>query len=252
MARAADVERHFVYGIGRPTRAPDAQGAAATLAPLSLEEAWETCRDLYEGLAWKTSTMPNALHDELLFCLLGGFGVSYELNRSAADAIAELDPFNAIDDEGLRRAVESVLSEPRFEPRRSDGSLRRYRFPARKAKLIVDASHWLRSQQSVSEQLDAMSCDRERRTFLCTCPGVGPKTASWVLRNVGLATELAILDIHLLRALRHSGRLDASVRLPRDYAEVEQTFLSWCAELNADPAAFDLFVWEWQRGSFAK
>ena len=254
MVRTVDVERHFVHDIGIATRAPNKAQlvATATRAPITLEEAWETCRDLYEGLASQSAATANAIHEELLFCLLGGFGVSYELNRSAAEAIAELDPFCvALDDATLRCVLESRLSKPRFEPRRSDGSLRRYRFPARKAKLIVDARRWLRSHVSLSESLEAMQCERDRRAFLCTCPGVGPKTASWLLRNVGLATELAILDVHLLRALTNSGRIRSAVRLPRDYEEVEQAFLGWCDELNADPAAFDLFVWEWQRGSFA-
>jgi hypothetical protein len=37
--------------------------------------------------------------------------------------------------------------------------------------------------------------------------------------------------------------------MPRDYEAVEQAFLMWCHELDAAPAAFDLFVWEWQRGT---
>jgi thermostable 8-oxoguanine DNA glycosylase len=69
-----------------------------------------------------------------------------------------------------------------------------------------------------------------------------------MLRNLGLAQELAILDVHLLRALTAAGRV-AGARLPRDYDLVEAAFLDWCRELDAPPAGFDLFVWEWQRGS---
>jgi thermostable 8-oxoguanine DNA glycosylase len=66
------------------------------------------------------------------------------------------------------------------------------------------------------------------------------------LRNVGLGQALAVIDIHVLRALTAAGRV-SDARLPRDYDAIEQRFLSWCEELNAPPAAFDLMLWEWQR-----
>lgn len=98
------------------------------------------------------------------------------------------------------------------------------------------------------KELIAIADERERRRLLCECPGVGPKSASWVLRNVGLASQLAILDIHVTRALQAAGRI-AGARLPRDYEIVEIAFLRWCRDLAAPPPAFDLFLWEWQRGS---
>ncbi|MDO8473501.1 MAG: hypothetical protein Q7T05_06765 [Dehalococcoidia bacterium] len=39
--------------------------------------------------------------------------------------------------------------------------------------------------------------------------------------------------------------------MPRDYEAVEDAFLKWCLELTAPPPAFDLFLWEWQRGTLA-
>jgi len=96
--------------------------------------------------------------------------------------------------------------------------------------------------------LQELGSEGKRRQLLCDCPGVGPKTASWLLRNLGLAFGLAVLDVHVMRALQMAGRI-TSERLPRDYDLVEAQFLLWCDELGASPAAFDLFVWEWQRGS---
>jgi thermostable 8-oxoguanine DNA glycosylase len=63
---------------------------------------------------------------------------------------------------------------------------------------------------------------------------------------VGLAERLAVIDIHVLRALVDAGRV-GDVRLPRDYLAVEARFLEWCADIQAPPAAFDLLLWEWQR-----
>jgi thermostable 8-oxoguanine DNA glycosylase len=45
-----------------------------------------------------------------------------------------------------------------------------------------------------------------------------------------------------------SAGLVDQVNLSRDYEIVEDTFLAWCQDLEAPPAAFDLFLWEFQRG----
>ena len=189
-----------------------------------------------------------ALRQELVFCLLGGHGVSYELARSATDVVLSLSPFDtrwsAL---ALRSALCDELSASKFDPRRRDGSLRRYRYPQRKAELIGAAVDWTHGIGAIGERLASLECEHERRHWLCSCPGLGPKSASWLLRNTGYAEELAILDVHVVRAMREAGRV-GELRLPRDYLRVEQRFLEWCAELGVSAAAFDLFLWEWQRG----
>ena len=185
-----------------------------------------------------------------MFCLLGGFGVTYEHGRSAAAIISSLGPFseNWHDDE-MFEAIVLALMRPQFGPRRQDGSLRRYRFPRYKASMIVNARRWLRDNAPLDDRLLTIGGCKERRALLSDCPGVGLKTASWVLRNLGLGSDLAIIDIHVLRALSDSGRVPETVRIPRDYELAEDAFLQWCDELRAPPAAFDLFVWHWQRGA---
>jgi thermostable 8-oxoguanine DNA glycosylase len=213
-----------------------------------MEDAWAVCADLFS--AWSAKLQPcfEALDNELLFCLLGGFGISYEHNRSAAAVLNTLRPLVCTrSDEELRAVLVQQLERPQFEPRRKDGALRRYRFPARKAELIVAARRWFLERPDLADDLSSLATGFERRTIMCTCPGVGPKTASWLLRNLGLGDDLAIIDIHVLRALCSAGRIE-KLTLPRDYALAEQAFLGWCRELGASPAAFDLFVWEWQRG----
>jgi N-glycosylase/DNA lyase len=95
--------------------------------------------------------------------------------------------------------------------------------------------------------LEEIHDERSRRQWLCHCPGVGPKTASWLLRNIGLGNGLAIIDVHLLRALQSTGRA-GSAALPGGYDELEQAFLKWSDDLGAPPAVFDLFLWEYGRG----
>ena len=78
---------------------------------------------------------------------------------------------------------------------------------------------------------------------------MGFKSASWLLRNIGLGSELAIIDVHVLRALLNAKRIPDDAQVPKDYELAEEAFLAWCDELNAPSEAFDLFVWHWQRGS---
>ncbi len=219
----------------------------------TLEAAWRVCADLF--CAATVSQQPvgrDCFERELVFCLLSGFGISYEHALSASEHVVALRPFDRTwTKRALGRRLLAEFNRPQFTPPRRDGGLRRYRFPKRKTELLLAARDWLSCFDDVLADLSLLADDRERRTLLCTCPGVGPKTASWLLRNLGLASELAILDVHLLRALVASGRI-GPVTLPRDYERAEQAFLDWCRELDAPAAAFDLFVWEWQRGSLRR
>jgi len=192
------------------------------------------------------------LRRELVFCLLGGHGVKFELAISATEVITALEPFAPRwTTARLRAALRRELGRPQFHPRRLDGSLRRYRFPARKAWLLADAANWVLTEGSIQAGLEARASESERRVWLCTCPGVGMKTASWLLRNGGWARELAILDVHLMSAMREVG-LVGNNKLPRDYEAIERTYLHWAAELGACPAALDLFLWDVQRSRTAK
>lgn len=210
---------------------------------------WEAHSTTYDQLVQQMAPANEAaVHRELLFCLLGGHAVSYELALSATERCAKLDVF-ALHwaPDALKARLADELSQPQFLPRKLDGTLRRYRYPERKAILVVGASQWLASCGSLTEALSSLDCEQERRKLLCACPGIGPKTASWLLRNLGFAQNLAVLDVHVLRAMVSAG-LVGRVNLSRDYEMVEETFLAWCEDLAAPPAAFDLFLWEFQRG----
>lgn len=208
---------------------------------------WDRHKTHYMSVAPHARQGEPALRRELVFCLLGGHGVTHELADSATSIVLALRPFaSGWSVEALRERLEQELSRSQFEPRRADGSLRRYRFPARKALLISDAVAWVRAQGGLAAGLALQHDDAARREWLCGCPGVGLKTASWLLRNCGWARDLAILDVHLLRALTDAGII-AESRLPRDYLRIERAYLEWAEQLGACPAALDLFLWEVQR-----
>lgn len=226
--------------------------AAALKSPPAMP-AWHAawlarCADHnFDALSPPTSSECGLRH-ELVFCLLGGHGVTFELALSATDVVMGLCPFDSVwSSANLRDAIAAELSKAQFDPRRKDGAFRRYRYPNRKAELLVAARDWVLGQGGLSTQLDAVDCEFERRDWLCQCPGIGPKSASWLLRNTGYARRLAILDVHILRAMADADRLPP-MRLPRDYRPIEAGFVEWCDELEASVSALDLFLWEWQRG----
>lgn len=228
---------------------PGIRGPAKHLdAELSL--LWLHHGDSYLQRVTRSGTVTrSAFKRELLFCLLGGHGVTYELALSATTVLWERGVFRWCDRRGdsLRRYTADLLSRPLFDPPKQDGSRRRFRYPNRKAAIVSQANDWVLTEGSTALRQLAVMEEPQMRIFLTQCPGIGPKTASWLLRNTGLAQNLAVLDTHVLDAMEEVGLLQ-NPRLPRDYVDVERTFLRWCQEIGAAPAAFDLFLWEWHRG----
>lgn len=215
------------------------------IAQVYWQKAWEVAAPHYLGPVEGSRADDQELRAELLFCLLGGHGISYDLNLSVADRLWARGLFRT--SRRLQRSsIEAELRKPQFEPPRRDGTLRRYRFPARKAELLYGAQLWLDDVDSLAAALATIVREPERRDFLCSCPGVGPKSASWLLRNCGYARELAVLDVHVVRAMQSCGRIEEA-DLSRGYEAIEGEYLSWCRDYDADPARFDLIVWDFSR-----
>src|SRR5262249_22181885 len=100
----------------------------------------------------------------------------------------------------------------------------RYRFAAQRAKRIAAAlDYW------ADEPLPVDLCARDQRDWLQRLPGVGPKTASWIVRNLTASDEVAIIDIHVQRAGLVAGIFDETWQLPARYRWFEDAFCSWAA-----------------------
>ena len=50
------------------------------------------------------------------------------------------------------------------------------------------------------------------RDWLLAIPGIGPKTASWIVRNRTGSSAVAIIDVHILRAGTSAGSVQATAR----------------------------------------
>jgi len=195
----------------------------------------------------------NQLLDHFYFCLLGGFGISYELNLSAYTVLKskgylQLDFLSSASSRFLEAVVEE-LSKPQFLPLTSTGNRRKYRYPRAKARTLVRASHWLLHSCGFQLKVFLEGDPLESRDRLITCPGMGYKTASWFLRNIGHGDRLAIIDIHVYRALRSLGVIPNHLSTNKDYLKIEQLFLEACDQIGAVPSQMDLILWLWERGS---
>lgn len=172
------------------------------------------------------------LHEEVGFCLLGGYGVTAEMNHAFFEVLYDAGVFvpaarvSAAAIEGLLRSNAIV-----------DGRPRRYRFPKQKAARIEVA---LRKIESDPPPVDNPV---EFRNALLSIPGIGPKTASWIARNLLGTDEVAILDIHVIRAGKLMGLFHGETKLPRDYFDMERRFLDLCKIMEIKASLLDAIIW---------
>jgi thermostable 8-oxoguanine DNA glycosylase len=176
------------------------------------------------------------LAEEVGFCLLGGYGITAEINHAAHDRLIGEGIFIP----GRMPCADEIESLLRA-PLRLGNRISRYRFPRQRAQRIAVALQMLEKQPPTTE--DALAFRRD----LMRIPGIGPKTASWVARNWLGSDEVAILDIHVIRACTLMGLFDRAMRLPRDYECLERRYLDFCAALGAKPSLLDAVMWSTMR-----
>ena len=74
-------------------------------------------------------------------------------------------------------------------------------------------------------------------------PGLGPKTASWVVRNHYGSDDVAVLDVHVIRAGVAAGVFDPAWTPGRHYRRMEQLFLAWADQDDVSAADLDAVIW---------
>jgi N-glycosylase/DNA lyase len=112
-----------------------------------------------------------------------------------------------------------------------------YRFARKKANYLSVA------MKRLSEESPPISSGRELRDWLTELPGIGLKTASWVARNWLDADDVAILDIHVLRAGALGGFLDPTMSVQRDYLDLEAQFIRFSRAIGVRPSELDAVIW---------
>lgn len=173
-----------------------------------------------------------SLYEEVGFCLLGGFGIKYEANRAAFERLkceGVFEPSSCVEEDQIR----SLLSRPLLV----GGRMQRYRFPNQRAKRLI-------AMRSSLNNLDLKGLTaRALRDKLMGLDGVGPKTASWIVRNMLGSDEVAIIDIHILRACKQMRVFPDQIILPRDYNPLEDRFLAFADAIAVRASILDAVMW---------
>lgn len=177
----------------------------------------------------------SSLREELAACLLGGFGMKAEIGLAA---------FYRLRDAGfLTGAPEAnVIEDALSRPLRINGREVKYRYPRQKAKYL---SACLREIDHIENEADDVAM-RDRLTAL---PGIGPKTASWIVRNWRASDQVAILDIHILRAGAHIGVFHPAFDVTKRYRALEAQFLRFAKCIGVRASVLDNVLWDCFRKS---
>ncbi|WP_186079297.1 hypothetical protein [Burkholderia gladioli] len=173
------------------------------------------------------------LQEEVAACLLGGWGMPAELALAAYSRVRERDLLRA---GTTAEELEEVLSEP-FTFR---GRARKYRFIRQKAKYLSGCLERLNSFTPPDD-------DIQFRDALVRLPGIGLKTASWIVRNLRPKSEVAILDIHIIRVGQHLGLFPADWQPDTHYHELEARFVEFARAIEVSAATLDGLMWDQMR-----
>jgi thermostable 8-oxoguanine DNA glycosylase len=172
-----------------------------------------------------------SLDEELIACLLGGYGIPAEVGLAAYERLRIV---NAEDPAALRN--EEVVLALLEEPLAVEGRSVRYRFAKQKAGYLAGSMRQLL-------QVDQEASDRDLRDALTALPGIGPKTASWIVRNWRDSDCVSILDIHILRAGRILRIFPESWSVERHYLQLEGAFLRFADAISVKASILDSVMW---------
>jgi len=173
--------------------------------------------------------------EEVVACLLGGYGMPSELGIAAFKRLQE----DSLIKPGVSYCkIEKALFAP-FEM--EDGTMKRYRFYNQKSKYIYRFLH--RNDLSYIPSDDDISF----RNWLLTVDGIGFKTASWITRNWLQSENVAILDIHILRAGKIAGFFGETGDVAKKYLNLENNYIDFCKALEVLPSNMDAIIWNYMK-----
>lgn len=175
------------------------------------------------------------LTEEIAACLLGGFGMSADLGLAAFERVRDL---GLLEYSTSEHAIFDALKRP-FQIK---GRRVHYRYPAQKARyLSLSLSRLENSPAPEPFQSESL------RAWLINLPGIGPKTASWIVRNHLASNDVAILDVHIIRAGRIMGLFRETDDVTRRYLEMERRFLEFSKALDCPASLLDSLMWDQMR-----
>lgn len=134
--------------------------------------------------------------------------------------------------------------------------VRNARFYRNKAGYIVGARRFLSGSGAIriKDKLCGSDHASVREWLVQNIKGIGYKEASHFLRNIGMGSDLAILDIHILRNLRRFGVIDDVPRslTAKRYLEIEEKLRAFARKVRIPVSHLDLLFWSMETGAIFK
>ena len=190
--------------------------------------------DLEGSTSFTNYKIGETFEEEVVACLLGGHGITAEMSLAA---------FSRLKESGLiaRTPTEQEVAAHLKDPLPVEGRMIRYRFPNRRARFIAEALRRLNGPGTRPKG------GRALRDYLTGFPGIGPKTASWIVRNWCGADDVAIIDIHIHRACVAARLLPDNLDPGKHYFQMEERFLQFAKAIHARASSLDNLVWNFMR-----
>ena len=198
-------------------------------------------KHLYEtnvtSIQIQSRSLGESLLEEVVACLLGGYGIPSEIGWLA---------FQRLKKDGLIYkgvALDVILKALQAPFYLKEGKPIHYRFSTQKSTYIYRFLN--RKDLEFIHVLD----DTSLRNWLLQVDGIGPKTASWITRNWLKSEQVAILDIHLLRAGQLMGLFKRAENVSLHYLSMEDKYLKFCQALDVLPSIMDEVIWSFMKRS---
>jgi thermostable 8-oxoguanine DNA glycosylase len=174
----------------------------------------------------------DTLLEEMVACLLGGHGMRAEVGLAA---------FHRLKGRGLLQypdSSEAAIFRALVEPLSVHGGKQvKYRYPSQRARFIANAIKRLYHESA------PVHSDLALRSWLQGFDGVGPKTASWITRNLLDSDNVAIIDIHVFRAGVLIGIFDPKADVSRHYSRLESRLVALAQAMQVRLASLDTLIW---------
>lgn len=208
---------------------------------------WGKFEDFFTPAFWKSrswidgenSQLENYLigHDlreEVAACLLGGYGMPAEVGLAAFHRLRNGDLLNG---NSSQEQIENALAQPLSV----NGRMLKYRYPRVKARFLSAA------MARLNVETPPLYSGVELRNWLMTFSGIGPKTASWITRNFLHSDDVAILDVHIVRAGLLMGLFSPNHSIEKDYFQMEERLVTFSRSINVKLSKFDSMIWCYMR-----
>jgi len=187
------------------------------------------------GQGQQTHRIGTTFEEEVTACLLGGYGIPAEVGLAAFHSLRDAGVIRSLCQDSLE--IQKLLREPLD----IGGRLVQYRFWGQKSRYLAGAYAELEKREFSMH--DPVSL---RNQLLCIS-GIGPKTASWIVRNWLGSDEVAILDIHIVRAGLLARLFSPADCVAKDYLQMERRFISFASALAIRTSYLDALIWATMR-----